>query len=51
MTIRGGPMGILVTLFFVLLALAGCGTTSSDSSNIKSAKVHTELAGLYFERG
>ncbi len=51
MTSRGGPMGIHVTLLLALLALAGCGTTSSNSGNIKSAKVHTELAGLYFERG
>jgi len=35
----------------LLLALAGCGTPSADSGNAKSARVHTELAGLYFERG
>ena len=44
-------MGRSIFLLFSLLALAGCGTPSTDSGNIKSAKVHTELAGLYFERG
>lgn len=37
--------------FSLLLALApGCSTTAADSANTKSAKIHTELAGLYFER-
>jgi len=35
---------------FSLLILAGCGTTSDNSHASKSAKVHTELAGLYYER-
>lgn len=38
---------ILLSLF----VLAGCSTPSADSSNSKSARVHTELAGLYYERG
>jgi type IV pilus assembly protein PilF len=51
MTSRRGLMDRSIILLFSLLALAGCGTPSTDSGNIKSAKVHTELAGLYFERG
>jgi len=50
MTSRVGLMGRSITLLFSLLALAACGTPSADSSNVRSAKVHTELAGLYFER-
>lgn len=38
-------------LAFSLFVLAGCSTPSADSNNSKSARVHTELAGLYFERG
>jgi len=34
-----------------LLGMAGCSTPSADAVNAKSANVHTELAGLYFERG
>jgi type IV pilus assembly protein PilF len=30
--------------------LAGCGTSSGGSSGSASARVHTELAGLYFDR-
>jgi type IV pilus assembly protein PilF len=37
-------------LAFSLLILASCGTTSDASHSTKSAKVHTELAGLYYER-
>jgi type IV pilus assembly protein PilF len=33
-----------------MLVLAGCGTPSDGSHASKSAKVHTELAGLYYER-
>ena len=33
------------------LAAAGCSTPSSDPESTKSAQVHTELAGLYFQRG
>lgn len=42
---------MLASLAISLFVLAGCGTTSTASSNDKSARVHTELAGLYFERG
>ena len=34
---------------FALAVLAGCGT-SGGTRNHRSAQVHTELAGLYFER-
>jgi len=44
-------MSRLIILLLSLSALASCGTPSVDSSNSKSASVHTELAGLYFERG
>ncbi|MFZ2540284.1 MAG: type IV pilus biogenesis/stability protein PilW [Gallionella sp.] len=44
-------MSKLMTLSFALLILAGCATSSKNSSNSKSAIVHTELAGLYYERG
>jgi type IV pilus assembly protein PilF len=30
--------------------MAGCSTLSEDSHALKSAKVHTELAGLYYQR-
>ena len=33
------------------LALLACSTPSEDSHPYKSAKVHTELAGLYYQRG
>ncbi len=39
------------SLALALLVLAGCGTPSAGSSSGKSAMVHTELAGLYYERG
>jgi type IV pilus assembly protein PilF len=35
---------------FLLVILAGCSTPSDNSHALKSAKVHTELAGLYYER-
>ena len=40
------------TFFGVLpvLMLAACTSTPPDSRAGKSAKVHTELAGLYYER-
>lgn len=37
-------------LAFSLVILAGCGTPAGGSNATKSAKVHTELAGLYYER-
>src|SRR3989337_620749 len=49
MNSRGGLMSKLIILS--LLILAGCGTPSADSQSSKSASVHTELAGLYYERG
>jgi type IV pilus assembly protein PilF len=36
---------------FSLLAVAGCSTPSENSKDYKSAKVHTELASLYYQRG
>src|ERR1039458_10636559 len=41
---------LAISLAFSLVILAGCGTPSDSSHAIKSAKVHTELAGLYYER-
>jgi len=43
-------MNKISALLFSLIMLAGCGTTSGSSNSNKSAQVHTELAGLYFER-
>jgi type IV pilus assembly protein PilF len=46
----------LIALLCSIFALAGCGTTSHSSGGgeekqvNQSAKVHTELAGLYYER-
>jgi type IV pilus assembly protein PilF len=37
-------------LAFSLVILVGCGTPSGGSHALKSAKVHTELGGLYYER-
>lgn len=39
-----------LTLALTMLVLAACSTTSDKSQALKSAKVHTELAGLYYER-
>ncbi len=39
-----------VFMSFWLAALAACSTASEDVRNTRSATVHTELAGLYFER-
>jgi len=38
-------------MFLSLALLAACSTTSDNSQGFKSAKVHTELAGLYYQRG
>ena len=38
-----------LTLALSMLVLAACSTTSDKSQALKSAKVHTELAGLYYE--
>lgn len=43
-------MGKLISVAFLALLLAGCGTPSGGSNSSASAKVHTELAGLYYER-
>jgi type IV pilus assembly protein PilF len=40
----------LIFLSFLFVVLAGCSTPSESSHAFKSAKVHTELAGLYYER-
>jgi type IV pilus assembly protein PilF len=40
-----------MVLLFPILVLEGCSTPAVDSDNSKSASVHTELAGLYFQRG
>jgi type IV pilus assembly protein PilF len=40
----------LICLSFALPIMAGCSTLSEDSHALKSAKVHTELAGLYYQR-
>ncbi len=50
MNSRGGLMQKLIAVSFSLAVLAGCGTPSGGSQANKSAQVHTELAGLYFER-
>jgi type IV pilus assembly protein PilF len=41
----------LIVMLFSLALLAACSTTSDNSHAFKSAKVHTELAGLYYQRG
>lgn len=47
----------LSVLFVVILLLAGCASQSGDgdvtqdsSRSLESAKIHTQLAGMYFER-
>src|SRR5574340_252234 len=56
---RGKPMKKLIALLFSLTVLAGCGTPSgggqASPDQLKaranaSAKVHTQLAGMYYER-
>ncbi len=42
-------MNKLLSLVFLMSVLAGC-STPGGSGGIASAKVHTELAGLYFDR-
>src|SRR5574340_645349 len=55
---RGKPMKKLIALLFSLTVLAGCGTPSGGGQaapdKLKarasaSAKVHTQLAGMYYE--
>lgn len=40
----------LIAVSSSFFLLAACGTTSDSARSQKSAQVHTELAGLYFER-
>ena len=40
----------LIAFSFSLVVLAGCSTPSGGANNNRRAQVHTELAGLYFER-
>jgi type IV pilus assembly protein PilF len=40
----------LVSLLLLLVMSAGCSTPAENSQALKSAKVHTELAGLYYQR-
>lgn len=40
-----------IALLFLLAGLAGCGTPSGGANATASAKVHTELAGMYYEMG
>lgn len=51
MTSRGVLMEKLIILLFLLAGLSGCGTPSGGGNANASAKVHTELAGMYFELG
>ena len=44
-------MNRFIVIFLSLALLAACSTPSEDSHPYKSAKVHTELAGLYYQRG
>jgi type IV pilus assembly protein PilF len=39
-----------IYLSLILVLSAGCSTPVENSQALKSAKVHTELAGLYYER-
>lgn len=43
-------MSRLIVVFLSGMILAGCGTTSGREKSTESARVHTELAGLYYER-
>lgn len=44
-------MNRFIVVFLSLALLAACSTPSQDSHLYKSAKVHTELAGMYYQRG
>lgn len=39
-----------IVILLSLMILSGCGTTSGVDNSTASAKVHTELAALYYER-
>ncbi|HEY0665292.1 MAG TPA: type IV pilus biogenesis/stability protein PilW [Gallionella sp.] len=43
-------MNRLIVVVLSGMILAGCGTTSDRAKSTESARVHTELAGLYYER-
>ncbi len=45
-----GALARSLLLWLSIALLAGCSTTAENSQAIKSARVHTELAGLYYER-
>jgi len=48
---QGELMNKLIVLLFLLAGLTGCGTPSGGANATASAKVHTELAGMYYEMG
>ena len=49
---QGVLMGrLIILLLFLSAGLTGCGTPSGGGNPNASAKVHTELAGMYFEMG
>ena len=39
-----------IIISFSLVFLSGCSSAAKNAQNTRSAQVHTELAGLYFER-
>ena len=44
-------MDKLIVLLILFAGLPGCGTPAGGSKANASAKVHTELAGMYYEMG
>ena len=44
------PIALTFSLVFALIMMTACSTPKDSSHSSKSAKVHTELAGLYYER-
>jgi len=45
-----GTVNRIIGLAFIAVVLAGCSTPADNSHALKSAKVHTDLAALYYER-
>lgn len=43
-------MSRLIVAVFTIFVMSGCASTSDSNRSTASAKVHTELAGLYYER-
>lgn len=43
-------MNKFIIVCTALFTLAACGTAAKNAQSAKSARVHTELAGLYYER-